>query len=225
MRVSQTSGGDRLQAGAVGRPAIEHGEGDVRWIFGEDACTERPGFVFGAIFDADLGAAGRKIAQGAQAPLADNFFGGFGNWSEYAADAAGFIADRAVGKCEIALLGIVMALEKEEEVFSTNGFGAGKNAVEHRPDGVPNFRPGLTAGDPKGSRVLGAENFGILVVVEHDEFRSPPEKNRETAVEASADRSAKALRPIFGRTERGCGPIMGTHLFAHEATSAHPERG
>ena len=50
--------------------------------------------------------------------------GGLGDRREDAADAAGLVADRTIGKGEVALLGVAVALEEEEQVVRPGGVAA-----------------------------------------------------------------------------------------------------
>ena len=210
-----TDGGGELGVGAVFGVEVKGGEGDVVGIVGESPGGGAAGFSGGL---GDAAPAG-EVAQGAEAALADDTAGGLGDGREDADDGAGVVANRTIGKGEVTLLGVAVALEEEEQVVGTGGVAAVEHAAEHGADDVPDFGPALTAGAAEGGGMLAGDDFPVSIVVEHDELGAPPDQNGEARVEAGGERDAEGLRPRGRGAERGRGPIHRAHERAHLAAT------
>src|SRR5829696_4809832 len=70
-------------------------------------------------------------------------------------------------------------------------------------DDVPYLIPTLAASSSQGAWMpFGPHRLTVCIVIELDEFRSPPDEHRVTRRENEPHRNAKALRPCFRRAER-----------------------
>ena len=102
------SSGHQTRPIGFGRNLVEQGKRQVERVLGHR--IGRPPAGRGEI--ARPARAGGEIADGAQTPFPDNFFGGLLDRREDAAHAAGFVLDRAVGKAEIPLFRISVAFQQ-----------------------------------------------------------------------------------------------------------------
>ena len=81
------------------------------------ACTLAPGVV-------RVGRAPRQLAQRREPALAFDAAGGFRDDGQQAADAAGFVADRAVRQREPAVLQVAVAIERQQPVVDRERLAA-----------------------------------------------------------------------------------------------------
>ena len=129
--------------------------------------------------------------------------GGLGHRCEDTDDGAGFVANGAIGKGEVAFLGVAVALEEEQQVVGPGGIAAVDYALKHRADDVPDFGPDLAAGAAEGGGMLAGDDLPVSIVVEHDELGTPPDEDSEARVEAGGERDAKRLRPVGNGAREG----------------------
>ncbi len=160
-----------------------------------------------------------EITQSAHAADADDVVRGFRDRREDAVNAAGFATNGAVGEGEVALLGVSISLQKQQQIVGPGGFAAGHDVLEHGADDVPDLRPAFTAGTAERGWMLGADDVAVGVVVEHHQVRPPPNKDGEAGVQADADGRAEALRPIPNRAQQATDPIVRAHQGAHFAAA------
>ena len=189
---------------AVFAEEIREGEGEVVLVLGEAAFdgSEDIGFGDGA---AERGGEG---AQKAEAALADDAVGFFGDDAEHAGDAAVVAAERAVGEGVVGLLAIAAALEEEEQGFVPGGGAGLENGFDAGTDVVPDFAPDFARRAAESPRMLLAEGHaGVGVVVEEGEVGAPAHPHGVAGGEQDADDGAEALRPGFDGAEGRGGPV------------------
>ena len=100
-----------------------------------------------------------------------NTGGGLGGDVEHADDALA-IAQRAVGKAPVGVLGIAVAGHHEVLVDEVQRL-AGQRPRDQRRDLVPQFRPDLVDRQPQGGRMAGAEKGGVGLVVDQRLLGAP----------------------------------------------------
>src|SRR6202795_1373244 len=94
------------------------------------------------------------------------------------------------------------------------------DVVDLRANDVPYLIPALAAACSQGARMpFGPHRLAIGIVVELDEFRSPPNEHRMSRGEHEPHRNPKTLRPCPGRTERGVRPVKSSRQSAHLAAA------
>ena len=120
-------------------------------------------------------ARGGQIAQRPQTAFSDDVLGGLRNRSKHARDPAGFVANGAIGKGEIAFLRISVAIEQQQEVVRPGGFATLEHPFEHRPDDVPYLRPAFAAWSAQRRGMLARDNVAVGIVVEHNQVPAPPD--------------------------------------------------
>ena len=67
---------------------------------------------------------------------------------------------------------------------------------------------------------FGAHRLAVGIVIELDEFRSPPNEHRVARGENEPHRNPKTLRPCFRRAERRFRPVVFSRESAHLAAAS-----
>jgi len=170
---------------------------------------------------ADVGGAGSfsQIAQCAQTPLADHLAGVLLNGREDAAYTAGFVADGAVRKGEIAFFRIAVPLQLQQKIVRPRRLAARHDAFHHGTDNVPDLGPDLASRRSQGVWMLVANDGEAGVVIEHDEVIAPPDEDGETRAQAGGNRGLQRLWPLLERSERRFRPVAQTHECSHLAAT------
>jgi hypothetical protein len=87
-----------------------------------------------------------------------------------------------------------------------------------RADDVPDFPPAFATSLPEGARVsLRTHSLTVGIIIELNEFRTPPNEHGMLGVEQQSYGRPKTLRPGFRRADRRRLPIMSAHERAHFA--------
>ena len=134
---------------------------------------------------------------------------------QHAADAVIFV-DRAVAVGPVDLLQPAVTRHRHQLVLVPGGAAAAHHLLDLRTDDVPDFSPALAPALAERARMaLRSHGLAIGVVVELDEFRTPPDEHRVVGVEQDAHRGAQALRPAFRRSQRSRRPVMGARQRSH----------
>ena len=154
-----------------------------------------------------------ELAERLQPPGPDHLVGDLGAGAEDALDRAAVgREDRAVGEADVDLLAREVPLEEEQEVVRPGRRPGAADALEHRPDGVPDLGPDLPRPAARGCPgAWPAEERDVGVVVEDVQVRPPPDQDGEAGGEAEADGGPQVLRPATGRAEVGRRPVEGAH--------------
>ncbi len=150
---------------------------------------------------------GQRV-QESKAPLLDDLIRSLYDRAEHAADSPGLVMNRAIREREVGLLRRVAPHERQHQVFRPRGFAGCTNVLKQWLDDFPNFREHLERGPAHRLRVLVRAHHGQqALVVEHDELRTPIERNGETRIEAEPDRGTKTLGPLRERAEHTSAPV------------------
>ena len=162
---------------------------------------------------------GRQRLRGFQATFADHPCGRFGHGHQHAADPPAFLANRAVGEDEVAFLREPVPVERQHEIDDVRR-PALHDALEHRPDDVPDLGKRLARAGAHRHRMFGGtENRTIAVVIELRVLAAPRDVHGEARLKQNAEGGAQALRPCVDRTDGGRRPVDGAHQGAHLATA------
>ena len=106
------------------------------------------------------------------------------------------IWNRAVQKREVALLEVVVAVEREELVGQgADGLALCKDRVEPRADEIPRFGKHLAATATQRPWVLCTDDHTIGIVVEHRVVRAPGNEHRMPGAQHDAHAGSQRLRP------------------------------
>ena len=127
---------------------------------------------------------------------------------EHARDLAVVAADRAERVGEVGLLEEAHALEQQRLVLLPGGLGRLDDAVQHRPDLVPDLRPDVAQRHAHRRRVLGAQHRDVGVVVDRDEVGAPEDADRVAGLEADRGRGLQRARPALDGSQRCGTPIV-----------------
>ena len=161
----------------------------------------------------------REIAQAGEAPFADNAFGLLCDDTQHTDHLAPVVGQGRVGKGMVSFLGIAAALEKEQKALIPRRVAAPQHALDPWTDVGPNLLPDLARGYAQGPRVLDAERRTVGVIVEEQQFFSPPHPHLVARGQQNSYDGLEALWPRLGRTERCIGPVLRTHQRAHLAAA------
>ena len=129
----------------------------------------------------------------------DNIAGHIPTDHQHAADTVIFV-DRAVAVGPVDLLQPAVPRHRHQLVLVPGGAAAAHHLLDLRADDVPDFSPAFaTALAERARMALGSHRLAIGVVIELNEFRTPPDEHRVVGVEQNSHRRAQALRPVFRR--------------------------
>ncbi len=124
-----------------------------------------------------------QVLQRSQPPGADDPLGGLGYRGEHAADGAVIVMQRAVGVRPVRLFPVAVPVHRQQQVFRPGRLAGVQHAVQHRPDDVPDVGPHVGARLVQRG-VLAAHQWQVGVVIDHPEFRAPPDDHREPGGQA-----------------------------------------
>ena len=144
--------------------------------------------------------------------------------AEHAGDLAAFVADGRIGEREPGLLVVALPVHDERKVLAVGGL-TGHCRVDQRADVRPDLGPDVVEPLAQRTRVLGAEDFRVGVVVEEAQLRAPRDEHRKPRLQQQADHRAQRLRPGFGRAERRGGPVVRTHQRADASPAGQELEG
>ena len=134
---------------------------------------------------------------------------------QHAADAI-VLVDRTIAVGPPDLFEPAVARHRNELVLVPGRAAAAHHLLDLRTDDRPDLGPAFPSALAERARVaLGSHGLAIGVVVELDQFGTPPDEHRVVGIEQDAHRRAQALRPGFGSAKRGRGPVMGPRQRAH----------
>src|SRR5688572_24679486 len=169
-----------------------------------------------------LGAA--EIAERPEPALALHATGGLTDDAEHAADPARLVAHRIVGDVEERLLREAATVEMEGVIGRPERLTRRDDALEQRPEDVPDLAPHLATGMAEHARMLASEHRNVGIVVELDELRALEQADLRLGGQQDADGAAETLRPGGGGTERRRGPVQAPETLAHLAPARQPRR-
>ncbi len=109
-------------------------------------------------------------------------------------NGAGFVSYRAGRAVDPNLSLDAVFIDKKALLGKDNAF-SGHDAVKDWFPGGPSRGQRIEDRPTESSRMKGAENVGIGVIIEKDRFRSPLHGSRKAAREHHLDRRFQALRP------------------------------
>src|ERR1700738_384229 len=121
---------------------------------------------------------------------------------EDAADAVVFV-DRAEAVGPVDLVEPPVTRPRDELVLVPGRGAAAHHLLDLGTDDRPDLGPALPSALAERARMtLGSHGLAIGVVVELDQFGTPPDEHRMVGIEQDAHRRPQTLRPAFRTTER-----------------------
>src|SRR5271170_6309547 len=97
--------------------------------------------------------------------------------------------------------------------------------MEHGADDVPYFGIDFAAGTAQSTGMFLTKSAAVRIVVEHDQFRSPPDDQVESGTDADAGGDFETRRPVLERSEGTISPVFRAHERAHRSASDKPGNG
>src|ERR1051325_7931628 len=117
--------------------------------------------------------AARKIAKRCEPWFTLDTAGRLGNHREQAANAAGFITDRAIRKREITVFQISIAIQRKEPILNPKGFST-TDSFEFRSDDGPHVREDHFSRRAERHRMFRTTQDGpVAIVVKEPEVAAP----------------------------------------------------
>ena len=173
--------------------------------------------------DRGRGALGQG-AQGLVPPLGDDAPGGLGADDEGPAHGPVVAEDGRVAVRPVRLLDALVAPDRDIPVFIPGRPGVTHHVVDLRTDDRPDLRPAVPAPLPhRGGMLAFSEAGHVGVVVDLDEFRSPPEEHGMAGPEHDAHDRLESRGPRVERAERRLRPIETAHEGAGLAPAFEPQ--
>lgn len=127
---------------------------------------------------------------------------------EHADDGARNIADRAVRKREVAQFGVAVAQQFERHVLAPDRDAVVHHPVDHGADRRPDFGPGFPGRAAERRRVLArTEDRPVEIVVQLDQVRAPPYRDRELRFEADVHLQPQGVGPGGWVAQAGARPV------------------
>ena len=201
-RQSPMPGEDRLGASRLHH--IEKRKVHVPRIGAE----RRKALAAGLLPRATVHGLGGQLAEQRHLSFADHPVGVGGVGADDSSGRPVVVGNGAVGESVVGLLRIAVALHQQELLLDIGPLDATHGGVEQRSDIGPDFLPDFPGRLAERPRVLAADDRLVGVVVEVDQFRSPPDPDRLAGGEHDADGRLQALRPGLRRPQRIAGPIV-----------------
>src|SRR5262245_37451077 len=133
------------------------------------------------------GAMRRQLLQKTKPAFADHPPGCFGDSAEDTTNTAGLVTNGTIRKGEITLFRVAAPFEREKLIFRPRCAPVLDDAVEHRPDDVPDLRPHVAPRPTECCRMLFDKKLAVGVVIELDVFGSPPDQNGKARVETGTN--------------------------------------
>ena len=206
---------DQARAVAVVVDQVQQREREVGLVASEGRHRAAARLVLGHRLEGVLA----EFPERQQAARAEDPLGGLHHRRKDAADAAALVTNRAVRPGEVCLFAESAPPKLEHLILGPRGVAVGHDALEHRPDHIPDLAPRLHARAAQDRRMFLLKDGHVGVVVENAQGRSPPQDHRKPRGETDADGRAEALRPFRQRAEGGRAPVEGPHAMGHLAVA------